>query len=155
MDKIARPIAFTEKSWRDLACHTAFAATKVYIKAINQSWIESSRSSHCCRHRQATGRNKLDNRISVLTCGWRSSRVKIGTNCLKLYSKDNILRSFKFSYHILTFKFPAPLPKGAQNGLLDDGIKATVALKALKYLYVNFGLLTVVPMKTEIFNSTL
>lgn len=47
----------------------------------------------------------------------------------------------------MTFKFPAPLPKGAQNGLLDDGVKATVALKALKYLYVNFGLLTVVPMK--------
>ena len=65
--------------------------------------------------------------------------MKIGTNCLKLYSKDNILRSFKFSYHILTFKFPAPLPKGARNGLLDDGVKATVVLKALKYLYVNFG----------------
>lgn len=81
--------------------------------------------------------------------------MKIGTNCLKLYSKDNILRPFKFSYHILTFKFTAPVPKGAQNGLLDDGVKATVALKALKYLYVNFGLLAVVPMKTEIFNSTL
>ena len=62
--------------------------------------------------------------------------MKIGTNCLKLYSKDNILRPFKFSYHISSFKFPAPLPKGAQNGLLDNGVKATVALKDLKYLYV-------------------
>lgn len=81
--------------------------------------------------------------------------MKIGTNCLKLYSKDNILRPFKFSYHILTSTFTAPVPKGAQNGHLDDGVKATVALKDLKYLYVNFGLPTVVPMKTEIFNSTL
>lgn len=48
--------------------------------------------------------------IASVSCGWRSSRAKIGTNCLKLYSKDNISKPFKFNYHISTVMFPAPLP---------------------------------------------
>lgn len=141
-----------KKNWRDLA----------YSSCCNQSLNILKRSiSRGSSHRDhlivvgvAKRPDEINLIIASVSCGWRSSLEKIGTNCLKLYSKDNILRPFKFNYHISTVKFPAPLPKGAQNGLLDiSDVKATVALKDLKYLYVNFALLTVVPMKTEIFNQ--